>query len=1437
MSELLLSNSTAAPGYQPMPVVPPSRKLRWFSRLAAIIWWLCIVAAILFALAWGALHGLIVPRIGDLRPTLENRLTSMLGVPVRIGAITAQSNALAPSFELTDVRLKDTLGRDALVLQKVIATVSPRSMLQLGFEQLVIEQPLLDVRRSPQGTITVAGFALPSQQADTTGSSPATDWFFSQREFAIRSGTVNWTDELRGLPPVQLTQVDLVVRNPRRTHQIRLDATPAPEWGDRFSLVGDLRSPLLRSGAGQWRDWQGELHADFARVDVQHLKRYVDLNFDVARGYGAVRAWAGLGQGKITQATADVALANVQVTLGPKLQPLVMPVLSGRLAGEAVSGGVRVATQDLAFRTQEGVQWPGGDVSFLQTGQEGTTKSAGELTADKLDLAALSQIADRLPMATATHVLLRSLAPAGLVEVVRGSWQGHYSAPTAYSAQGRVKNFNVAADFGPPQAALDGIAKINTRASRPGIRGATIDFKLNQRGGQAAVAVDQGALVLPGTFEDPTVLLDSLRTNMKWTQEGERIEVQSDALTFANADMQGEVKVKWRTADPAKSSAKSRFPGVLDLQGSLQRANGTRVHRYLPLVLPQSVRDYVRNAVVQGNVKEAKFTVKGDLFDMPFKNPKLGEFRIAAQLADIHFAYVPPSTQPADSLPWPPLTQVNAELVFDRASMAVNNATGRLGSGTGTVQITKANAGIADLKEGVTTVQVNADTRGALQDMVAIVNTSPLFGITSQALATAKTSGSADLKLKLNLPLSNLSSSTVAGSVTLTGNDVQMKPDTPLLANAKGLISFNEAGFSLKDIQASMLGGDIRLDGGTRANAGPADAGLVFRAQGNMTALALAQAKELGFASRLGTYASGGAAYTATLAFRKGIAEIAVNSDLQGMGLNLPAPLNKAPNAILPMRYSSALVPASLAADQKLQDQINVDLGSIANIVFVRDISGTEPRVLRGGIGVGLSQGETTPFIQDGVVANINFAQVNLDAWQKLLTGPSSSSGINTSTSTSTSTNTSANTSTSVKQDVSSPAGGASSATDSALSGYLPSVMAVRAQELTVQGRTLNNVVVGGSRDGLNWRANLDARELNGYVEYSQPSGLNAGRVYARLARLSLAQTAATEIEAVLDNQPTAIPALDIVVEDFELRGKKLGRIEVEATNQGSTATPASTIQNNTAERSTIVREWRLNKLNVIMPEAQFTATGNWTTVGSTGLGSRTAVIGSERRRTAMNFKLDIANSGELLKRLGMDQVIAKGKGKMEGQVAWIGSPLALDYPSMSGNFNVNIESGQFLKADPGLGKLLGVLSLQSLPRRLTLDFRDVFTEGFSFDFVRGDVKIEQGVAATNNLQMKGVNAAVLMEGSANLAKETQNLKVVVVPEINAGTASIVAAVINPVIGLTTFLAQLALRGPIIEAATQEFQITGSWVDPKITKVARKFAPNSTDNPASNGTP
>lgn len=163
---------------------------------------------------------------------------------------------------------------------------------------------------------------------------------------------------------------------------------------------------------------------------------------------------------------------------------------------------------------------------------------------------------------------------------------------------------------------------------------------------------------------------------------------------------------------------------------------------------------------------------------------------------------------------------------------------------------------------------------------------------------------------------------------------------------------------------------------------------------------------------------------------------------------------------------------------------------------------------------------------------------------------------------------------------------------------------------------------------------------------------------------------------------------------------------------------------------------------------------------------------------------------------------------------------MALHYPSLQGQFHVNVGRGQFLKADPGVAKLLGVLSLQGLPRRLLFDFRDVFYEGFAFDSAQGDVQIQNGIASTRNLQIQGVGALVRMEGSADIAKETQQLKVLILPQLDAGGASVLAGLaVNPVVGLTSFLAQWLLTTPLSKAAIQEFAIDGSWSEPRVTRL------------------
>ncbi len=164
--------------------------------------WLVATAWLLFGLSWGVLHGWIVPRIAEFRPQLQAQASRALGVPVRIGRITGESQGAIPSFALHDVVLLDAQGREAVRLPQVLGTLSPSSLWGLGFEQLVIERPEVDIRRAADGKIFVGGLDL-SKDTDT-GDSAVADWLFSQTEFVVRGGTLRWTDEMRPAPPLAL---------------------------------------------------------------------------------------------------------------------------------------------------------------------------------------------------------------------------------------------------------------------------------------------------------------------------------------------------------------------------------------------------------------------------------------------------------------------------------------------------------------------------------------------------------------------------------------------------------------------------------------------------------------------------------------------------------------------------------------------------------------------------------------------------------------------------------------------------------------------------------------------------------------------------------------------------------------------------------------------------------------------------------------------------------------------------------------------------------------------------------------------------------------------------------------------------------------------------------------------------------------------------------
>ena len=173
------------------------------------------------------------------------------------------------------------------------------------------------MRRAADGRIFVAGLDF-SGASDNDGR--AADWFFRQTEFVIRNGTVRWTDEMRGAPPLALDQVDFVMRNGGRRHALRLDATPPARVGRALQParpVSPAAADRARTGAG--RTGTASCTATSRASTCRSCGATPTWAWKSAKGTAPLRAWADIEHGQLAGGVADLMLADVSTTLGPQL--------------------------------------------------------------------------------------------------------------------------------------------------------------------------------------------------------------------------------------------------------------------------------------------------------------------------------------------------------------------------------------------------------------------------------------------------------------------------------------------------------------------------------------------------------------------------------------------------------------------------------------------------------------------------------------------------------------------------------------------------------------------------------------------------------------------------------------------------------------------------------------------------------------------------------------------------------------------------------------------------------------------------------------------------------------------------------------------------------------------------------------------------------------
>ncbi len=323
-------------------------------------------------------------------------------------------------------------------------------------------------------------------------------------------------------------------------------------------------------------------------------------------------------------------------------------------------------------------------------------------------------------------------------------------------------------------------------------------------------------------------------------------------------------------------------------------------------------------------------------------------------------------------------------------------------------------------------------------------------------------------------------------------------------------------------------------------------------------------------------------------------------------------------------------------------------------------------------------------------------------------------------------------------------------------------------------GRRFSEVTFDADMNNKEWHANVLSKEVEGKVNWYPH---DEGKVLARLKKLivpSVVPAAHPTKPNTAKKRVKELSALDVVVDKLIISEKELGKFELIASQQD--------------------QDWQIERLYIFNQDSSFTADGIWQNQ-------------SLSPRVQMNIKLEVNDIDMFLSRLGYPDRVKRGSGKLEGSLSWFGGPQTVDYKSLSGEIKVRAKKGQFPKFELGIGKLFGIFDLQALPRRVRLDFRDVFGDGFGFDKLKGSTSITRGVAVTEDLSIEGPAAEVEIKGKTNLYTETYNLHVTVIPSLGLAT---------PVVDIATMIVNKKQKGSI---TANEYNITGTWEDPIVTRL------------------
>jgi len=204
---------------------------------------------------------------------------------------------------------------------------------------------------------------------------------------------------------------------------------------------------------------------------------------------------------------------------------------------------------------------------------------------------------------------------------------------------------------------------------------------------------------------------------------------------------------------------------------------------------------------------------------------------------------------------------------------------------------------------------------------------------------------------------------------------------------------------------------------------------------------------------------------------------------------------------------------------------------------------------------------------------------------------------------------------------------------------------------------------------------------------------------------------------------------------------------------------------------------------------------------------------------TTVDAQLKSQNTKALMEEFGFQGILSSKNLTIDLDLFWPYIPSSDGVFDANGTVKVNIEDGQITAIDPIAGKVLGLLSIAELPKRLVLDFSDIFKKGLSFNRLSGEFQFKQGRAYTCNLAMEGTSVDIVLVGVTDMIGETYDQLAMVRPLLSDALPMGGAVFGGPGVAAAVYLFTKLLRKPLKNIGVSYYSIGGTWDNPTIEKI------------------